>query len=323
MKGKHKVVVQNRSVRFSFELERNINIVRGDSATGKTTLINLIADYQSQGDLSGVQLSCDKECVVMSGLKKTWESFLNGVKDSIVFIDEGEVYPSSKEFASFIKNTDNYYVIVTRNNLFNLPYSVDAIFEIKRSGKYGKLQRTYNSFKRMYGDNIIGDHYLRGCEEVIVEDSKAGFMFYDKVCDDVNVRCISSGGKGNIFQTVVNSKSSALLVIADGAAFGPEMDNVYGISKKRGIDLFLPECFEWLILSSGIIKNEAVARIIEMPCNFIESSVFFSWEIFFTDCLIKFSKGKSYQYNKRELNKYYLSKKSIEKILKNFFIDYR
>lgn len=42
MRGKHKVIVQNNRLHYEFELKRNITIIRGDSATGKTTLINMI-----------------------------------------------------------------------------------------------------------------------------------------------------------------------------------------------------------------------------------------------------------------------------------------
>ena len=39
MKGKHKIEVRSKRIVFTIELERNITILRGDSATGKTTLI--------------------------------------------------------------------------------------------------------------------------------------------------------------------------------------------------------------------------------------------------------------------------------------------
>lgn len=54
-------------------------------------------------------------------------------RSCIVFIDEGEKYIRSKEFAEAIQATDNYYVIATRDNLFEIPYSVDAIYELKTS----------------------------------------------------------------------------------------------------------------------------------------------------------------------------------------------
>ena len=39
MRGKHRVIIYTKRLRFDFELRRNITIIRGDSATGKTTLV--------------------------------------------------------------------------------------------------------------------------------------------------------------------------------------------------------------------------------------------------------------------------------------------
>ena len=42
MKGKHKIVVSTKRLKYEFELHRNLTIIRGDSATGKTTLVDMI-----------------------------------------------------------------------------------------------------------------------------------------------------------------------------------------------------------------------------------------------------------------------------------------
>ena len=39
MKGKYSILVQNNRLRYEFTIYRNITIIRGDSATGKTTLL--------------------------------------------------------------------------------------------------------------------------------------------------------------------------------------------------------------------------------------------------------------------------------------------
>ena len=44
MKGKHRIVVSTKRQKYEFELRRNLTILRGDSATGKTTLIEMIQD---------------------------------------------------------------------------------------------------------------------------------------------------------------------------------------------------------------------------------------------------------------------------------------
>ena len=68
MKGSYDVKVWNRRVQYKFTIRRNLTILRGDSATGKTTLIDLIASYQANGAHSGVSVQCDKPCVVLSAL---------------------------------------------------------------------------------------------------------------------------------------------------------------------------------------------------------------------------------------------------------------
>ena len=38
MKGTHRIIVQNKRIRYDFEIKRNITVIRGNSATGKTAL---------------------------------------------------------------------------------------------------------------------------------------------------------------------------------------------------------------------------------------------------------------------------------------------
>ena len=61
MKGKHKIEVRSGRVVFTIELERNITILRGDSATGKTTLVEMLQAYETYGRQSGVTVSCEPE----------------------------------------------------------------------------------------------------------------------------------------------------------------------------------------------------------------------------------------------------------------------
>ena len=125
MKGKHSVTIKNNVLRYQFEIRRNITIIKGDSATGKSTLIDMIREYYENGEQSGITLQCDKTCVVLEG--RQWKILLENIHDSIVFIDEGNQFITTDEFASALKQSDNYYVIVTREWLPNLPYSVEEI----------------------------------------------------------------------------------------------------------------------------------------------------------------------------------------------------
>ena len=62
MKGSHRVIIEAKRVKYDFTLTRNITILTGDSASGKTVLIDYIRDYRRYGSESGVMVSCDREC---------------------------------------------------------------------------------------------------------------------------------------------------------------------------------------------------------------------------------------------------------------------
>ena len=67
MKGKYRIVVQNNRLHYEFEIRRNITIIQGDSATGKTTLINMLRQAENLGRSSGVDVVCEVPCRVLEG----------------------------------------------------------------------------------------------------------------------------------------------------------------------------------------------------------------------------------------------------------------
>lgn len=315
MRGIHEIIVQNNRVQYKFSIRRNLTILRGDSATGKSTLIELIAQYVRDGENSGVVLRCDKPCTVLTS--DLWELRLSAIKDSIVFIDEDNSFVTTHAFAEKAKDSDNYYVIVMRESLPQLPYSVDEIYTLKNRTKgYGQIKRLYTSFQHIYERSSYGTIEKRP-DYVIVEDSHSGYQFFRKVFENQAIPCISAQGKSNICAEIEKTPvGSTILIIADGAAFGPEIEKTLAQRHKRNVILFLPESFEWMILSSGLVSDSSLEQILKDPADSIESSQFFSWERFFTSLLIEKTKGSYLQYNKRELNPAYLQNKEKSAILK-------
>ena len=119
---------------------------------------------------------------------------------------------------------------------------------------------------------------------------------------------VSANGKSNIFAEVVqNINEEKILVIADGAAFGPEMNRMAKIIQEReNIALYLPESFEWIILKSGVSGDREVREILKAPQNYIDSGKYFSWERYFTALLIEKTKDSYLKYTKKRLNPVYL-----------------
>ena len=158
MLGKYNILVENAYIRYEFEITRNITVIRGQSATGKTTLIEMIREYNEQED-TGIRVQCEKPLTVLYG--RDWMNMLINISGSIVFIDEQSRFVKSVEFAEAIKGSDNYYVIVTREKLSELPYSITEIYGIRTSGKYAGLTGEYtkNEFFRIYGENPLNITY--------------------------------------------------------------------------------------------------------------------------------------------------------------------
>lgn len=304
MKGKYRVTVSTKRLKYDFELKRNLTIIRGDSATGKTTLVDMVRDYVNNPAGTPVELLCDKKCYVLEG--SLWKGQLDEISDSIVFIDEGNEFIRTEEFAGRIQKTDNYYVIISREALPTLPYSVEEIYGIRTSGKYGTLKQSYHEFYRIYGSDIYKNKVTP--EIVITEDSNAGYQFFDHICKENQLKCESMNGKSNIFHYLNVHKNEKILVIADGAAFGSEIDRVLRlIAGRADVALYLPESFEWLILSSGILKNSFITEVLDAPYDYVESEKYFSWERFFTAVLIDETKDTYLAYIKRNPNPTYLN----------------
>ena len=70
MRGRHKIIVKNNKLCYEFEIKRNITIIQGDSATGKTTLVDMLRQNMNLGEDSGIDVVCDVPCRVLEGISE-------------------------------------------------------------------------------------------------------------------------------------------------------------------------------------------------------------------------------------------------------------
>ncbi|MBP3411657.1 MAG: hypothetical protein J6K89_00170 [Oscillospiraceae bacterium] len=312
MTGKYTIRVKNNRVRFELTVERNITILRGDSATGKTTLLNLLRAYEEYGKNSGVSVDSPKPCVVLSG--PYWEAILERVRDSIVFIDENSAFVASPDFAKAVQKYDNYYVIVTRENLPQIPYSVSSILKLRKTTSRKKL--TYNKAYPLYNQILNAKVVLNTSALYLTEDSRSGYELFSAIAVQNNAVCQSTYGNAGVLKLLQSLERQKTLIIADGAAFGPYINGVFEWIKHRNhFILYLPESLEWLILRSSILRDPEIQGILDNPQDYIDSSRHFSWEQFFTELLIRKTADTYMSYQKSHLNPFYLQSENIDKII--------
>ena len=313
MNGKHHVKINDRRVRYSFELVRNITVVQGNSGTGKTTLFDMVSAYTRLKERSGVQIVCDKACVALyAGLD--WLARLSSIHDSIVFIDEDAEYIASHAFASAIRHTDNYYVIFSRDSLHELPYSVEEIYEIKTSNRLHTFRKMY---RRQKGCVYAITEGKTRPTALLTEDSRAGYQFYQHYYDGTSVTCNSAGSNSGIFTWLQKHHEEGVFVIADGAAFGSEMNRVMELQRRfpDKITICLPESFEWLILRSGLLDITGLQEMLDDPGGSIDPQRYFSWENFFEDYLVRKTAGTHYAYSKAQLHSFYTVRENSGRIV--------
>jgi hypothetical protein len=313
MKGSYHIIVQNRHLKYEFDIRRNLTIIQGNSATGKTTLIEMIREHNLD-ESSGVTVSSACPCQVVEG--NLWKEQISIIRDSIIFIDEGSSFVETEEFASEVKRSSNYFVLVTRENLEMLPVSVDEVYGIRSSGKFSSLKAVYHEMYHIYDIDkepsipIIPDR-------ILVEDSNSGYEFFCDVARKNGLLCSSAQGKAKVYNCLLEAKADdEILVIADGAAFASQMNRIGTLVRSNHrIHLYLPESFEWLLLSSGIIADSELSGILKNPADYIDSAKYFSWERFFTSLIVEKTKGSYLQYSKSRLNNSYLQKNIQGKVL--------
>lgn len=316
MTGKYRIIVQNNKLHYEFEIRRNITIIQGNSATGKTTLINMLRQAENLGASSGIDIISDVPCRVLEGI--SWKLIFEHTENTIFFIDEENSFINTEEFAAALKKSSNYVVLITRENLYNLPYSVEEIYGLHSSGKYQNTKKVYQQMYQIYTE--LPDKKAE-FTKLLVEDLNAGYSFFKNISEEKHMICECAGGKSNLLAALKNSEKDAVCVIADGAAIGPEMNGLYQMAQQRkNIVLYLPESFEWLILKSGVLEANDIYEILKNPESHIESQKYFSWERFFTNLLVEKTKNTYLQYTKARLNEVYLHEKSKKAILKNIHI---
>ncbi len=225
-------------------------------------------------------------------------------KSAICFIDKKSRFYKTKNFADAIKKTDNYYVIITRESIENIPYSVDSIYRII-GGKKHTLEKIYDlkSYNYWYKSKLKNINLIN---KLVVEDSKSGFQLFTAISKEINKIWKSSKGNSNLYKFVDNQT----LLIADSAAYGAYINKLIKyISLFKNVYLYLPECVEWIILNSIVINKKSkkeIDNILNNCYEHIDSKKYFSHELFYINLLKEKTKNNElFNYSKTKLKNIY------------------
>lgn len=144
MAGKYHIEVRNKRICFEFLIERKITILLGASASGKSTFARMIDEYNISPDSSGIEVRCDAEIQTLPLVD--WEQALKEKSGRIFVIDEGFACLRSTSFSDAVMKSDNYFIIISRKPLSEIPCNLSGIYELHYEKRYiGNKQAYYTA----------------------------------------------------------------------------------------------------------------------------------------------------------------------------------
>lgn len=319
MRGSYQFRVKSRKTIFEFTVRRNITVIKGDSATGKTTLLHMLYEYLRVGRESGYSVYAETDYYVYlrREVGRSWQETLYSLKETIIFIEENNEFVFSKEFADFVKTSGNYFVLVNRSPLKMLPYSIHEIYEIITDGKKTDVRESYHQLKELYSNYPFIEN--NKMQNVVTEDSNSGFQFFTALFRNSNV--VSAGGNSNVISAMENLPAGDTLIIVDGASFGAMVEvclEYFRTRSGRRTSIWMPESFEYLILRAGVIPSKELGKIFAATSDYVEAKEYESWERYFTQLLISLTRDTPNAYSKSKLNQFYITDKNIQKMEESF-----
>lgn len=195
MDGAYHVQIKTKRLQYDFTIHQKYTVIRGDSATGKTSLYRLL-ELSQRGV---VQVSCPVQCLPASALGEDWTFWLQPRRDTILFFDDTDDFVLTDAFAAAARSSDNYFVFLHREPMPHIPYSVHGVYEMKTSGS---------------------EHFL---EPLYQEDPSSTHPSCTVATD-------SGSGISNLYQDLLShgAKGEDMLVLAAGTACGCELDRILG-----------------------------------------------------------------------------------------------
>ena len=131
MKGSYRVIIGNKKVTYDLTLNRQVTVIKGNSATGKTTLFSMFRDACDKNfNTLGIKCNCRDKLFAITSINRDLD-YIKNLHNKIIIADEDITFIQTTEFADIVNNSDNYFIFITRSGRMRyLTYSVNEIYEL-------------------------------------------------------------------------------------------------------------------------------------------------------------------------------------------------
>ena len=288
--------IKGKRINYLLEIRDRITIIRGDSATGKSTMVKIISQ-KLRGVNNGFEINTPFQLkeVLIDNIEYPDLDCNN------LYILDGGTLEHSDKFANFVNKSRSYFIIISRDRLSNIMYSFESIYEFYDDNGITKLKRKYVELN----DQYVNKQKLN---KFITVGSNSGYQLYNKF-KNIDVLTAKSNSK---IAKMIKDKDN-IIVAFDSIAIGPYIENIYSISRNKNIYFLYPESFEWLLLNSDIFQQSDI----EDSMNYV-STIYITDEEYYIKLLIEVSSRvdiEDLKYNKHKLSPWYLEDSRFNKVI--------
>ena len=244
MLGKYYIDIGNKYKKFHIEIEHRINVIKGNSASGKTTLIKFIEQFLRSGKSSGLKCDTNADKLIVLHEGDDYENIINKNSDinAIIFVDEQVQFIKSKDFIRVLDNSGFYIVIISRDRVKYFDYSIKALYKLVTE-KRGICSYSYLS--TLY----TGDEFVVQPDIMITEDSNSGF---EAMTNILKCKVVSADGKDNVINKLkekdIITENKIICLLVDGEAFGRNIESIISWDLEheatKKLYIFIPSSFE-------------------------------------------------------------------------------
>ncbi len=249
-----KIEIGDTRIRYRIEIYGKYSVIAGDSGTGKTTLFELIQDYNDNPKL----VKCRSDLPLVAIDRRAKDEILREYEDCLLVMDEDCRLLKQYNVASLLQESNNYFLIISRKNMNWLPLSVDNYYKLEY-----KNGINYNipKYKRH-----LKEEFFR-VAQIVTEDQESGRKFFEEYFTNIPVS--SAHSKSELVDYLEKKQfEGKTLVVYDAAAFAYEMERMQRYMEGKNIEILDWECFEHFILKSKPFGLELTQK--DCDC-FVES----------------------------------------------------
>lgn len=297
MTGDRKLKVITKSSEYLIPIRNKYTLLAGDSATGKTAIRDFVREILNTPSTEEEDnyIESDFESIHVA-MNETSLLFSIQQINSLVIIDE-DMISLLKRNLQKVRESNNFYLIITRELDINLPYGIKDVLVLETNVREGLYVTVGVPFIKFEESKV-------NIDLCITEDSKSGYKFFEYT---LNVECVSAKGKTRIPKLVKrllkDSKTASknILFIVDEVGFGHEYMVIYKAYSEYLLErvyFWCPYSFEYVLLNSNMFTG--IRDIILNPYSVCDFDMYRTVEVFIENVLkrellnslqIKYRKG--------------------------------